>query len=69
MAYDGVWTNWVISLYTMFSRGYVDAQMDRLLHKSGPSGVDYDTCVGWVTFEKFMDMIKEAPCGLNPIRS
>ncbi len=65
--WDGVWTDWVVLLYAIFCRGYLEAQLYRLLYKSGPSDFDYDTCGGWITLKS--SWTQSIPRGLDPIRS
>lgn len=63
--WEDVWANWVTPLHRMFGRGfgaYAAREFD------DTADFDYDTCDGLITFEKFMDAIKEVPRGLNPVR-
>ncbi|KJA17751.1 hypothetical protein HYPSUDRAFT_218706 [Hypholoma sublateritium FD-334 SS-4] len=61
--WKGLWNEWVKPLQLMFGEG-LSAADAALRH--GDANFDMATCNGLITFERFMDTIKQTPRGLNP---
>lgn len=61
--WKGLWDDWIKPLQLMFGEG-LSAADAALRH--GDANFDTATCNGLITFERFMDTIKETPRGLNP---
>ncbi|KAF8974396.1 hypothetical protein BDZ97DRAFT_1751205 [Flammula alnicola] len=63
--FEGIWQDWVIPLNRMFSKAILEESV--ALDKRDPT-YDYSTCAGKITFQKFMEAIKETPRGdLGPV--
>lgn len=62
--WQGLWKDWVVPLNRMFSKGLFAADE---AYRDADANFNAVTCGGLITFEKFMDAIKETPRGLNPV--
>lgn len=61
--WENVWRNWVDPLVSMFSIGLLEVGRS---HCENQTGVDFDTCGGRITFEKFMKAIGEDLSDFTP---
>lgn len=63
--WDSLWSDWVMPLHRMFSRGF---NMYKA-HIFETDRLDKETCGGLITFEKFMEVLGEDPRGLTPVQA